>query len=172
MSMNETIKIWVNRVIAFLAGTLLIFIIMQVSIVSTERDLNAKLMRELDAIRYEPGRLLAQGKDFFSKKDYENAKRVLTDLTLEHPTSTEAAESKTLYAAIEKQQLAMDEKWAAIEPGIRQTWEKETTQEWRDELKLQFEKDSTKLENELEKNLQWEWHKVKDKLRKDWERDS
>ena len=51
---NQTTRVWVNRVLAFLLGALLIYAVISLSVVKNVKAENEELKKEL----YEPGRLL------------------------------------------------------------------------------------------------------------------
>ena len=162
---NEIIRIWVNRFFAFLAGGLLLFIIMQFTVMSVAEGQKKELKMELDEIKYEPGRLLGEAKLYFEKNDYNNAKRKLNTLFEKHPISEEATEGKTLYTKVEKKQEEMDKKWDAAVTKIREEWAKKMAVQ----LKEQFEKDREQLEKDMNYNLDREWEKMKNKIREEWE---
>jgi hypothetical protein len=166
---NTTLRIWVNRVVAFVFGALVVFIIIQTTVVSDAAGLNVQLNKELDEIKYEPGRLLVNSKAFFESNDYNKAMLTLTTLFEKHPASAEVTEGKVLYASIEKKQAEMDKKWAAESPGVRAEWEKATIKMWRDNLKTQYLKDSERLDNDLDSNIEKEWNSVRNELRQKWE---
>jgi hypothetical protein len=157
MIKNIMIRVWVNRVFAFLAGGLLIFIIMQTTIVSFTQDQNIKLTKEIDEIKYAPGRLLEEGRAYFEKNDYDNAQKILTTLFEKHPVSEETKLGRMLYAKIENMQIEMDKKWNAALPGIREEWTKKMTVQ----LKEQFEKD-------IKNNLDREWENTKRQIKEEW----
>lgn len=166
MIKNEIIRIWVNRVFAFLAGGLLVFIIMQFTVLVIAEGQNEELRKELDEIKYEPGRLLDEGKSYFEKNDYNNAKRILNTLFEKHPISEEVTEGKTLYTKVEKKQEEMDKKWDAAVTGIREEWAKKMAVQ----LKEEFEKDRKQLEKDMNYNLDREWEKMKNEIRAEWEK--
>jgi len=163
---NEMIRIWVNRVLAFLAGGLLIFIIMQATIINSAADKNNKLKNQLDDIQFAPGRLLDNAKGYFGQNDYDSAKKTLNTLFEKHPVSKEAVEGKALFTVIETKQAEQDKKWNDAVVGIRKDWEKTMVVQ----LKEQFEKDRAQMEKDLNDNLDREWDRVKDNLRKEWEK--
>lgn len=170
MIKNETLRIWVNRIFAFLAGGLLLFIILQMTTVNQTTELNKQLTKELDEIKYASGRLLDQGKMYFEKNDYSNAKKILNTLFEKHPMATETAEAKTLFAAIETRQNAMDKRWDAVLPGIREEWKKTKSIQLEEQFAEQFKTEKEKWERDLATNLELEWNRVKDQLRREWEK--
>ena len=169
MIKNEMLRIWVNRVFAFLAGGLIVFIILQFTIGSINNDLS-KQNKALDEIKYESGRLLEESKLSFEKNDYENAKAKLNTLFEKHPASKEAIEGKTLYVEIEKVQEEADKEWDAVETGIRDEWEKSMTILWREELNQEFEKKRDTMEKEMDNKLESEWNKKESQIRIEWEK--
>ncbi|MBN2531514.1 MAG: hypothetical protein JXB88_01415 [Spirochaetales bacterium] len=166
MIKNERIRMWVNRIVAFLAGALILFIFLQSTVVSVTEDRNKELVKQLDEIRYEPGRLLNEGKTYFEKNEYDNAKGILNTLFGKHPVSEETAQGKTLYAKIEKLQEEMDKKWEAAVKSIREEWTKKMVTQ----LKKKLETEREDLIKNMDSNLDKEWEKVKDGIRKEWEK--
>ena len=166
MIQNEKTRVWVNRIFAFLGGGLLIFIILQASVISTAKKRNEELTKELDESKYESSRLLSEAKAYFEKSDYGNARKTLATLFEKHPASTETPEGKVLYAEIDKKQVEMDAKWDAAVGKIREEWAKTMAAE----LKVKFEKEREQLEKDMTYNLDREWDKMKDKIREEWEK--
>ncbi|MBN1698436.1 MAG: hypothetical protein JW881_13055 [Spirochaetales bacterium] len=166
MIKNEIVRMWVNRVFAFLAGGLTIFIILQFTTVSYIEGQNTKLNKELDQIKYEPGRLFEQGKTYFENNDYNNAKRILNTLFEKHPISKETAEGRALYVKIEEKQKERDKKWDAAVGGIRKEWAKSMAIQ----LKEKFEREREQLEKDMDSNLDREWERMKNEIRKEWEK--
>ena len=166
MIKNEKARIWVNRVFAFLAGAFVIYIILQITVISVATRQNAELKKNLDVIQYEPGRLLDEGKIYFKKNDYKSAKEILNTLSEKHPTSKESIEGKTLYIEIEKKQEEMNKKWNAAVVGIRREWAKTMAMQLREK----FEKEKGQMEKDMNNNLDSEWEKIKDQIREEWEK--
>jgi len=169
MIKNEILRIWVNRVFAFIAGGLVVFIVLQFTIGSINDDLS-KQTKAFDDIKYEAGRLLEESKTYFENNDYNNAKRRLDTLFEKHSTSKEAIEGKTLYVKIEKAQEEADKKWAAAVMGIRNEWEKSMAKQWREELNNQFEKERDALEKNMDNKLNNEWNNSESQIRMEWEK--
>jgi len=165
MIKNESARTWVNRIVAFLAGGLLIFIVLQVTIISDAAVANNQLKSQLDTMKFEPAKLLAEAKTFYGSNKYASAKETLDLLFIKHPASAEAGEGKVLYAAVDVRQTAMDKKWDAAEAGIREAWTKNMTVQ----LKAQFEKERAQQEADMIANLDNEWEKAKARVRADWE---
>ncbi len=90
MIKNEKTRMWFNRVFAFLFGALLIFLVMNFSIVRNFKNQNAELKREL----YDAKRLLTDAKALYENKNYGAAIETLNSLFEKHPGSPEMAEGK------------------------------------------------------------------------------
>jgi hypothetical protein len=84
--------------------------------------------------------------------------------------ATETAEAKTLFAAIETRQNAMDKRWDAVLPGIREEWKKTKSIQLEEQFAEQFKTEKEKWERDLATNLELEWNRVKDQLRREWEK--
>jgi uncharacterized membrane-anchored protein YhcB (DUF1043 family) len=162
MIKNEVTRMWVNRVFAFLFGVLLIFLIMNFSVVRNFKNQNAELKKEL----YEANRLLTDAKALYENKNYGAAIETLNSLFEKHPGSPEMAEGKQLIAKIEAEQRSLDKKWEAAVVAIRAEWAKKMAAE----LRAQFEKDRETLETNMNDVLNTEWEKMKDEIRKEWEK--
>ena len=165
MIKNETARIWVNRVFSFLAGALVLFIVLQAAVISGIKKQNVELKKNLDEIQYEPGRLLDEGKTYFMQNDYTNAKEILNTLFEKHPTSKEKTEGKKLYTEIDKQEKEMNKKWDMAAAGVRKEWEKTMAVQ----LKEKFEKEKEQMEKDMNNNLDSEWEKAKVQIREEWE---
>jgi hypothetical protein len=166
MIQNETTRVWVNRIFAFLVGGLLLFLIMNFSVAD-------KLRKELDASRYEASRLLNDAKADIENKRYDRAKQSLDMLAEKHPGSSEAVEGNKLYAVITTSvqtdqitQTASDLKWKDAVEGVRTDWETKTAAEMRDKITKQ----SDQLEKDMNNILAAEWEKNKEKIREEWEK--
>ena len=159
---NQTARVWVNRVLAFLLGALLIYAVMSLSVVQKVREENAELKKEL----YDPGRLLTSAKELFKNRNYGQAKKTLDTLFEKHPGATEMAEGKQLYVEIEAEQNALDKKWEAAAGAIREEWATKMAAQ----LRAEFEKDRETLETNMDDVLNTEWDKMKDKIREEWEK--
>ena len=159
---NQTTRVWVNRVLAFLLGALLIYAVISLSVVKNVKEENTELKKEL----YEPGRLLTSAKELFENRNYGEAKKTLDNLFEKHPGATEIAEGKQLYAELEAEQNALDKKWEAAVGAIREEWA--TTM--AAQLRAEFEKDRETLETNMNDVLNTEWDKMKDRIRDEWEK--
>jgi hypothetical protein len=158
---NQTTRVWVNRVLAFLLGALLMYAVISLSIVKNVKEENEALKTEL----YDPGRLLTSAKELFGNENYGEAKKTLVSLFEKHPGATEMAEGKQLYGQIEAEQNALDKKWEAAAGTIREEWATKMAAQ----LRAEFEKDREKLEKNMDDVLNTEWEKMKDKIREEWE---
>ena len=158
---NQTTRVWVNRVLAFLLGALLMYAVISLSIVKNVKEENEALKTEL----YDPGRLLTSAKELFGNENYGEAKKTLDSLFEKHPGATEMTEGKQLYDQIEAEQNALDKKWEAAAGTIREEWATKMAAQ----LRAEFEKDREKLEKNMDDVLNTEWEKMKDKIREEWE---
>ncbi len=163
---NEKVRIWINRIFAFLVGGLLIFLIMNFSVVSNVKNQNEELKKELEESQYGAKRLLDNAKAYIENKDYNKAKEALDTLFEKQPGSNETAEGKKIYTGVQdsikkeqNKQEEMDRKWEAAAGAIQEKWQKEKAAQ----LKEQFEK-------EINDTLDKEWEKVKEKIREEWEK--
>jgi hypothetical protein len=172
MIKKENTRIWINRIVAFLFGGLLLYVILQVSVVNEIVKQNEKLTIQLDNIQYEPGRLLEESRIYLENNEYEKAKSMLDNLFENHPASEESIEGKELYAAIEMKQEEMDRRWDAVVTVIREEWEKTTSIQMEEELDEQYSKDKEQLQTNMEHTLDMEWDKIKGDIRKEWEEQS
>jgi hypothetical protein len=171
--MKENVRIWVNRVFAFLFGGFLLFLIMNFGLVSHFKSLNEELKKELDECKYEANRLLNDAKAYFENKDYDKAKETLNTLFEKHPGSNETAEGKKVYIELEdtvkkeqKEQEELDKKWEAAVGGVREEWAKKMATQLREELVAEREK----LEKDMDGILDREWEKMKAEIREEWEK--
>jgi len=164
MSQNEKARVWVNRVIAFLGGALLVYAVMSLSVVKNVKDENQVLRTEL----YGATRLLTSAQGSYETTNYSEAKKTLDTLFEKHPSAIETVEGKRLYAEIEAGQNALDEKWEAAVGAVRDEWATTTAAQMRAE----FEKDKDALENNMTDVLNTEWEKNKVRIREEWEQQS
>jgi hypothetical protein len=162
MEGNGKPRIWVNRILAFLAGGLLALIVMGIAIVSPLNTRNKDLTTKLDNIENAAPRLLAEARASMETKDYANALKTLDVLFIQQPVSQEAVEGKKLYTAIEATVKDSDMKWEAAMVSIKNAWEKTTTAQLREQARAQ-------VENTMTETLNREWENSKDRIRKEWE---
>lgn len=168
MIQDENTRVWVNRIVALLAGALIIFAIMSFTTITPLKDENATLTSQLDEIRNGAVRLLGEATVQFQNKSYDSAKKTLDVLFSEQPTSPEAVEGKKLYAEIEDTVRELNRAWDAASADIRTTWEEMRTAQ----LRAKLEEDRLLLETNLENTLNTEWEKNKQQIRRDWEKES
>jgi hypothetical protein len=157
-------RMWVNRIVAFLGGGLVVAIVLSIALVGPVNSRNKALKTELDEIQNGAPRLLAEAKAFAEGKDYDNALKTLDVLFVQQPASKEAIEGKKLYATIEATVRDSNMKWEGAMTSIRKAWEKTTAAQLREQGRAQVESD-------MAETLKKEWEKVKDQIRKAWEQD-
>ncbi len=165
MIQNEKLRIWVNRIFAFLVGGGLIFLILNFSVVSSGKNQIEELKKELEESQYGAKRLLDNAKAYFEDKYYIKAKETLDTLFEKQPGSNETAEGKKIYPGIldmikkeQKEQEEIDKKWEAAVGAVQEKWQKEKAAQLREQL-----------EKEMNDTLDKEWEKVKKKIREEWE---
>lgn len=154
-----------NRIVALLIGGLLVFAIMSLTVVKTEKNANAQLAIELDESRYEAGRLLADAKAQLENKDYTGSKATLEELFAYQPGSAEATEGKALFTSIETAQAVATAKWEAALPQVKEDW----SEAMAAELRAQSVKERAEMEADLEKTIDQAWNKAKSDVRSIWE---
>jgi predicted Zn-dependent protease len=163
--MTERGKIWVNRLLAFVAGGLLVFAIMSLAVVTPVRNEKAALAKQLDEVQNGAARLLAEAKVLAESKSYDNALETLNTLFEKQPGSSEVVEGRKLYTEIEISVKAKEQKWEAAVGAIRAAWEKARAAE----LLAKAEQDKQLAETSMAETLITEWEKAKDQIRQDWE---
>ncbi len=163
--MNERGKIWVNRLLAFVAGGLLVFAIISLAVVAPVRKEKEALAKQLDEVQNGAARLLAEAKVLAESKSYDNALETLNTLFEKQPGSSEVVEGRKLYTEIEISVKAKEQKWEAAVGAIRAAWEKARAAE----LLAKAEQDKQLAETSLAETLVTEWEKAKDQIRQDWE---
>jgi hypothetical protein len=161
MIQNETTRLWVNRIFAFVIGAVLIYAVMSFSVVQSVKEENEGLKKEL----YDAGRLLTNAKGFFENRNYTEAKETLDTLFEKHPGASEMVEGKQIYAELEAEQNALNSKWEAAAGAIREEWATKMAAQ----LRAKFETDRETLEKNMNDVLNAEWDKMKDKIRNEWE---
>ncbi len=166
MFQNEKVRIAVNRILSFLLGGALAFVVMNMTVVSNLKGQNAQLVKELDDSQYEPGRLLADAKAQFTNREFDKVKQTLTALFEKRPGSSETTEGRKLYADAEAAIAKDNAKWEAAVVGIRERWAKDMTAQ----LRGQSEKVRLEMEKGLNDTLAREWEKMKDQVRREWEK--
>jgi predicted Zn-dependent protease len=166
MSNNKDGRIWVNRLLAFVAGGLIVFAIMSLAVVApVNREKNA-LAKQLDEVQHGATRLLSEAKGLAESKSYDSALKTLNTLFEKQPGSSQVLEGRKLYAEVEIAVQAKEKKWEAAVGAIRAAWEKATAAE----LMANVERDKQLVETGMAETLAKEWDKVKDQIRQDWEK--
>jgi predicted Zn-dependent protease len=163
--MNERGKIWVNRLLAFVAGGLLVFAIMSLAVVTPVRREKEALAKQLDEVQNGAARLLAEAKVLAESKSYDNALETLNALFEKQPGSSEMVEGRKLYTEIEIAVQAKEQKWEAAVGAIRAAWEKARAAE----LLAKAEQDKQLAQTSIAETLVKEWESAKDQIRQEWE---
>jgi len=165
MRMNEKNRLTINRIVAMLAGGLLVFAVMSFTVVNSANSRIDELSQALDSSRYEAGRLLADAEEQFAAGNYEQAGTSLATLFEHQPGSAEAAEGKTLLIAIENAETEANAQWEAALPAIRTQWTADLTAKLRAESVAA----RAELEENMESTVGQEWVKAVDDVREKWE---
>jgi hypothetical protein len=163
--MSESGRIWVNRLVAFVAGGLLVFAIMSLAVVTPARREKEALAKQLDEVQNGAARLLAEAKMLMESKSYDNALETLKILFEKQPGSSEMVEGRRLYTEIEIAVQAKEQKWEAAVVAIRTAWEKARAAE----ILAKAEQDKQLVKASLADTLKTEWEKAKDQIRQEWE---
>jgi uncharacterized membrane-anchored protein YhcB (DUF1043 family) len=163
--MNEGGKIWVNRLLALVAGGLIVFAIMSLAIVTPVKREKEALAKQLDEVQNGAARLLAEAKVLAESKSYESALETLNALFEKQPGSSEMVEGRKLYTEIEIAVLAKEQKWEAAVGAIRMAWEKARAAE----LLAKAEQDKQLVKTGMAETLATEWEKAKDQIQQEWE---
>jgi hypothetical protein len=164
MIQNEKLRMAVNRIMSFLIGGLLVYVVMNMTVVTNIKGQAAQLTKELDNSQYEPGRLLADAKAQFANREFDKVKQTLTALFEKRPGSNETTEGKKLDADAEAAIAKDNAKWEAAVVGIRERWARDMTAQ----LRGQSEKARLEMEKGLDDTLTKEWEKMKDQVRQEW----
>lgn len=165
MALSEKTKLNVNRVLAFLAGGLLVFAVLSVTVLSNVRTDNAELTDALDTSRYEAGRLLSDARAQLAAGDYKKAALSLESLVENQPGSPEAVEGRDLLVTIETARAEADARWAAAMPALRDAWSAEKA------ATLHAEADAAraKLDASMEETIDQAWERAETTIRSEWE---
>lgn len=158
-------KLNLNRIVAFLAGALLVFAIMSLTVVKNINDENEELTEALDASMYEAGRLLADANAQFASGNYVKAKAALADLFDQQPSSAEATEGRQLLATMETIEEESDARWEAVRIRIQEEW----AAALETEILAQSDADRLALETGMNAALEKAWEEAQVEVRKDWE---
>jgi predicted Zn-dependent protease len=163
--MSESGRIWVNRLVAFVAGGLLVLAIMSLAVVTPVRREKEALAKQLDEVQNGAARLLAEAKMLMESKSYDNALETLKTLFEKQPGSSEMVEGRRLYTEIEIAVQAKEQKWEAAVVAIRTAWEKARAAE----ILAKAEQDKQLVKTSMADTLKAEWEKAKDQIRQEWE---
>jgi len=144
MSMNEKTRLTVNRIVAVLAGGLLVFAVMSITVVNSANNQIEELSQALDTSRHEAGRLLSDAEELFAAGNYVQAAASLETLFQHQPGSAEAARGSA--------------RWEAALPAIRTQWTASFVSERRADL-----------EENMDEVAEEEWENVVKDLRESWE---
>lgn len=164
MEKNEGRTMFINRVVSFLVGGLLVFAVMSFTVVNNVNAENEELAEALDTSRFEAERLLEDAKAQLSNRDYAEAEASLTVLFANQPGSDEATEGRALLAQVEEQQATADSRWEAALPSIREQW----TETMVAEIRAKADADRVELENELEETVNEAWDDAISEVRESW----
>jgi hypothetical protein len=164
MIQNEKARMAVNRILSFLVGGLLVYVVLTLTVVSGVKRQNEQLAKQLDTSQYEPSRLLADAKAQFADRDFAKVMLTATDLLDKRPGSSQAAEAKGLYENAKLAMAADNANWEAAVSGIRDKWAQEMTAQ----LRAQSEKTRLEMEKGLDDTLNKEWEKMKEQVRVEW----
>lgn len=159
MSQNPKSNVTLNRVVAFLAGAALVFLVMNFSVLGASKAKVAELQKQLDSSQFEAGRMLADAKALAASKDNKKAEEVLDSLFVQRPGSAEATEGKILYDSLIAADKKLNDRWELAVVGIRQKWALAEGSKLREQFN-----------SGLSASLDQEWEKVKDQQRADWEK--
>ncbi|HUX13866.1 MAG TPA: hypothetical protein VMW87_12620 [Spirochaetia bacterium] len=168
MSDNEKRRLTLNRIVSFLAGGLLVFAVMSVTVVKNVRSQNAELTTALDTSRYEAGRLLADANAQLASRDFVKARASLTSLFENQPGSPEAAQGTLLLVTVDSAEKAADAKWAAAAAGVQAKWSSSVSAD----ILAKSDAERAQIEKDMKETLTQQWAKEKDKVRADWEAQS
>ena len=164
--MNERGKIWVNRVLALIAGGLIAFAIMSLAVVAPVRSQKVTLAKQLDEVQNGAARLLTEAKGLVDNKSYDSALKTLDTLFEKQAGSSQVVEGRKLYAEIEIKVQAKEQKWETAVPAIRAAWEKAKAAE----LMADVERQKQLVETGMAEILATDWEKAKDQIKQDWEK--
>jgi predicted Zn-dependent protease len=166
MSNNQDRKIWVNRLLAFAAGGLIMFAIMSLAVVAPVRRERKALAMQLDEVQNGAARLLGEAKVLAESKSYESALSTLSTLFEKQPGASQVVEGRKLYAEIEIAVQAKEKKWESAVGAIRAAWETAKATE----IMANAEKEKQLVQKGMAETLATEWEKVKDQIKQDWEK--
>jgi hypothetical protein len=124
-------NVLVNRIVSFLVGGVLVFVVMSFTVVRSARNDNVGLTLALDSSRYEAGRLLADAEAELDARDYEAARASLEALFANQPGSEESVQGRLLLVMVNDRERIADARWEEALPGIRESWSAEIAAELR-----------------------------------------
>ncbi len=165
MAQTEKTKLNLNRVLAFLAGGLLVFGVMSITVLSSVRTENEELTDALDTSRYEAGRLLADAQAHHAAGDNREAVSSLESLIENQPGSPEAVDGRELLVTIEALRAEADARWNAAMPALREAWSAERAAT----LRAEWDADRAKLEASIQDSIDQAWDRAESKVRTEWE---
>ncbi len=165
MSMNEKTRLTVNRVVAMLAGGLLVFAVMSFTVVNNANDRIDQLSQALDTSRFEAGRLLADAEEQLAAGNYAQASESLEMLFEHQPGSAEATEGRALLTTVTNAENEANARWEAALPEIRAQW----TADYAADLRAESTAARAELEENMETIVSDEWAKVINDMRETWE---
>jgi len=166
MTRSDGPKLWLNRLLSFGLGGLIVLIVMAAAAVAPVKSENAALTKKLDELQFGATRLLSEAKAYVASQSYGNAQSSLQDLFAKHPDSSAAIEGKKLYAEIQTTVAQQDQRWAAASAAVKSEWEKSTA------AKLRADADAVRqgVEAAMASTLSSQWEQSKDKIRQEWEK--
>lgn len=173
MTKNQGASKWINRLLSFVAGGVIVFAIMSLAVVSPikseKEDLTKQVdeaAKQLDEVQNGAARLLSEAKVLVESDSYDDALSTLDTLFEKQPGSTEVLEGRKLYAEIEIVVQAKEQKWEDAVGPIRAAWEKATAAE----LLSKAEQDRQLVETNMAETLIKEWERAEDQIRQEWEK--
>ncbi len=166
MAQKEKKQVWINRVLAFLFGGLVVFAVMSLAVTVPVKSRNATLTKQIDEIQYGAARLLDEANAFILIGSYEKAKSSLESLFEKHPASLEAAEGTALYVEIEATLHESEMKWDAAVETVKTAWESTRAEE----IRAEFEQKRVLMETTMSETLAKEWEKSEATVREEWEK--
>jgi hypothetical protein len=164
---NVKVRMAVNRILSFLVGGLLVYVVLSMTVVSGFKRQNEQLTKQLDTSQYEPGRLLADAKAQYADRDFAKVMVTVTDLLDKRPGSPQVAEAKVLYQDAKLAIATDNANWEAAVGGIRDKWARDMTAQ----LRAKSEKSRLEMETGLDDTLNQEWDKMKEQVRVEWTKD-
>jgi len=162
---NEKVNLALNRIGFLLAGALVTFAVLSITVISSANAEIASLTSALDTSQYEAGRLLSDGLAQYEAGDYAKAQETLGLLLTKQPGSVEAAEGKILITEVMNAASAANARWEAALPEIRAEWIVNKSVELRkdaDAVRLQ-------AENDVDENARFAWNNAIEDVHSEWE---